>query len=99
MPRERLPPPDLAWALTYKRHTEEREVEYVRLWTEGQQLLAQLDAVQATHKAVDHLILSAGCYMHPEMRHHISKTHLDLDSLKRKQHFKRCLLINIRPEV
>ncbi|DBA95996.1 TPA: hypothetical protein ACH3X1_001503 [Trebouxia sp. C0004] len=98
MPRERLPPPDLAWALTYKRHTEEREVEYVRLWTEGQQLLAQLDAVQATHKAVDHLILSAGCYMHPEMRHHISKTHLDLDSLKRKQHFKRCLLINIRPE-
>jgi len=44
-----------------------REVEYVRLWTEGQQLLAQLDAVQATHQAVDQLIGAAGCYMHPDL--------------------------------
>lgn len=53
-----------------------REVEYVSLWTEGQQLLAQLDAAQNTHKAVDQLIGSAGCYMHPELLQHISETNL-----------------------
>jgi len=53
-----------------------REMEYVRLWTEGQQLLAQLNAVQATHKAMDQLVFSAGCYMHPELRKHVSETHM-----------------------
>ena len=53
-----------------------REVEYVRLWTEGQELLAQLYAAQATHEAVDQLIGSAGCHTHPEMLQHVETTHV-----------------------
>ena len=53
-----------------------REVEYVRLWTEGQELLAQLYAAQATHEAVDQLIGSAGCHTHPEMLQHVKTTHV-----------------------
>ncbi len=44
-----------------------REVKYGRQWTEGQELLAQLYAVQATHQAMDQQIGSAGCHMHPGM--------------------------------
>jgi len=51
-----------------------REVKYGRQWTEGQELLAQLYSVQATHQAVDQQIGSAGCHTHPEMLRQLLKT-------------------------
>ncbi|DBA99345.1 TPA: hypothetical protein ACH3X3_011946 [Trebouxia sp. C0006] len=98
MPRARLPPPQFAWALAHKKHTEEREVKYGRQWTEGQELLAQLYAVQATHEAVDQQIGSAGCHMHPGMLEQMLQTEVQLNSLKQKLSFHRCLLTTIRLE-
>ncbi len=54
--------------------TFDREVKYGRQWDEGQELLAQLYAVQSTHQAVDQRIGSAGCHMHPGMLRQMLQT-------------------------